>query len=97
MRFYYSSQQYKEMEQHIDILTVKYAVETFVWNSNCNSFPTTYKQTYENAENFLKTKGISCCRKKDIIYPKIGNRCDKPAFYSVYYFYEKVFKSFNKK
>ena len=70
LRFYYSTQQYDSMLQHIKELTRKYALETLVWNSVNKVQPITYDQSYQNAEVFLRSKGLIMLIKKgyDEIY-----------------------------
>lgn len=64
LRFYYSTQQYDSMLQHINDLTKKYALETLVWNSVNKVQPITYDQSYQNAEVFLRSKGLVMLVKK---------------------------------
>ena len=64
LRFYYSTQQYDSMLQHINDLTKKYARETLVWNSVNKVQPITYDQSYQNAEVFLRSKGLIMLIKK---------------------------------
>lgn len=64
LRFYYSTQQYDSMLQHIKELTRKYALETFAWNSVNKVQPITYDQSYHNAEVFLRSKGLIMLIKK---------------------------------
>ena len=59
LRFYYSTQRFDLMLQHIGQLTLKYPMETASWNSVNIQPPTSYDQHYQNAEEFLKTKGYS--------------------------------------
>ena len=66
LRMYYSTGQYDKMQQHIDNMTRKYSVETFVWNTTYTSKPTTVQQSYLNAENFLRLKGFSLLLEKGI-------------------------------
>ena len=64
LRFYYSTQQYDSMLQHINDLTKKYALETLVWNSVNKVQPITYDESYQNAEVFLRSKGLIMLIKK---------------------------------
>lgn len=66
LREYYRTQQYDKMQQHINSLTAKYPVETKIWNSTYKTMPTTIQQSYINAENFLRLKGISALDEKGI-------------------------------
>lgn len=57
LRYYYSTWQFDRMQEHIKKLMMKYRVETDVWNAvNC-CMPTTYQQSYINAENFFQAVG----------------------------------------
>ena len=64
LRFYYSTQQYDSMIQHINDLMKKYVLETLVWNSVNKVQPITYDQSYQNAEVFLRAKGLIMLMKK---------------------------------
>ena len=57
LRGYYRSWQFQEMQNHINSLTQKYALETFIWNTVNKDAPTTYEQAYINAENFMCVQG----------------------------------------
>ena len=57
LRHYYATQQYSQMQDHIRKLMNKYLVETLVWNTVNTSQPTTFEQSYINAENFLQMQG----------------------------------------
>ena len=57
LRYYYATQQYSQMQDHIRKLMNKYLVETLVWNTVNTSQPTTVDQSYINAENFLQMQG----------------------------------------
>lgn len=58
LRNYFKMRQYTQMQNHINSLTKKYFIETLIWNTvNNNDMPTTYEQSYINAENFLKIQG----------------------------------------
>ena len=59
LRRYYFSQQYAQMQDHIQKLMYKYCLETATWNSISQSRPTTVHEAYNNAEAFLKYKGFS--------------------------------------
>lgn len=52
------------MLQHINDLTKKYALETLVWNSVNKVQPITYDESYQNAEVFLRSKGLIMLIKK---------------------------------
>ncbi len=64
LRFYYSTKQHDAMIQHINNLTIKYLTEALVWNSVNTIQPVNYEQSYQNAEDFLKAKGIDMLIKK---------------------------------
>ena len=64
LRYYYSTQQHDVMIQHINNLTIKYFTEALVWNSVNTIQPVNYDQSYQNAEDFLKAKGIDILIKK---------------------------------
>ena len=66
LREYYYAQKYDEMTRHINYLMSKYLIETVIWNSKNHSMPTTYQESYENAEMFLKHKGYSILIEKGI-------------------------------
>lgn len=57
LRYYYNSQQFDKMHEHIRKLITKYRVETDVWNSVNPYMPVTHQQAYINAENFLQALG----------------------------------------
>ena len=63
LRHYYTTQQYSQMQEHIRKLMNKYLVETLVWNAVNTSQPTTFEQSYINAENFLQTQGAKIITK----------------------------------
>ena len=73
LRFYYSTQQYDLMLQHIRQLPFKYPKETIAWNSVNIAPPTNYEQHYQNAEEFLKTKGFAIL---------IDKGCDVAQYFS---------------
>ena len=57
LRHYYSTWQFDRMQDHIRKLAMKYCAETIAWNSvNCY-MPSTYQQSYTNAESFLQAVG----------------------------------------
>ena len=64
LRYYYSTQQFDLMLQHISGLTAKYSSEAAVWNAVNMTPPNSYQEAYLNAENFLKTKGFAILIKK---------------------------------
>lgn len=66
LREYYYTQQYDAMQQHIHSLMAKYLLETVAWNSVYQAMPTTIQQSYINAEEFLRLKGISVLIEKGI-------------------------------
>ena len=57
LRHYHATQQYSQMQEHIRNLMNKYLVETLVWNTVNTAQPTTFEQSYVNAENFLQMQG----------------------------------------
>ena len=63
LRQYYASQQFAEMQVHIQKLMNKYFVETAVWNAVNHYQPTTVEQSYINAENFLQMQGAKIITK----------------------------------
>lgn len=69
LRVYYHTQQYDRMQQHITKLTNKYSAETIAWNATFSCMPTTAQQAYQNAEEFLRLKGISILLSKGIKFP----------------------------
>lgn len=64
LRMYFGAQQFDAMQQHIRFLTMKYLFETLSWNSMHQTMPTTVQQSYLNAENFLRLKGVSVLLQK---------------------------------
>ena len=64
LRQYYASQQFAEMQVHIQKLMNKYFVETAVWNAVNHYQPTTVEQSYINAENFLQMQGAKIIAEK---------------------------------
>ena len=64
LRFYYSTQQYQAMMQHIRDLVAKYPLEAGIWNLFNRITPNTYDQAYQNAENFLRFKGFKMLLEK---------------------------------
>ena len=68
LRDYYNSKQYEKMQEHINELTRKYVLETFVWNIMNPCMPITYEQSYQNAENFMRGKGAELVIEKVIDY-----------------------------
>ena len=66
LREYYNTQQYAAMNKHINSLTTKYLVETFLWNSTHPTMPATVQQSFIIAEVFLRLKGISVLMKNGI-------------------------------
>lgn len=57
LRYYYNSQQFDKMHEHIRKLTTKYHDEANAWNSVNPCMPVTHQQAYINAENFLQVQG----------------------------------------
>lgn len=57
LRHYYVTQQFTQMQNHIQKLMSKYFAETLVWNAVNTSQPITIEQSYINAENFLQMQG----------------------------------------
>lgn len=58
LRYYYTTRQYQNMQEHINALTTKYFIETIAWNTVNPVMPITYEQSYLNAEHFLQTQCI---------------------------------------
>ena len=57
LRYYFQTQQYSLMQEHIYKLTLKYPVDTIVWNTANRNIPQTLEQAYVNAESFLQVQG----------------------------------------
>ena len=57
LREYYRTRQFQKMQEHIRALTIKYSLETLVWNTVNTQPPLTCEQAYINAENFLCRQG----------------------------------------
>ncbi|MBD5404698.1 MAG: hypothetical protein HDR55_06910 [Treponema sp.] len=68
LRYYYNSQQFDKMHEHIRKLTTKYRTETNAWNSVNPCMPVTHQQSYINAENFLQVLGAKLVVTKTIDY-----------------------------
>lgn len=66
LRGYYKAQQYNAMQKHIQRLMQKYWVETLDWNAVNRNQPISYEQAYNNAERFLRAKGINILADKGI-------------------------------
>ena len=66
LREYYFTRQYDKMQEHINKLMLKYPVETITWNTVNRVIPTTYQQSYLNAETFLRTKRYSLLLKNGV-------------------------------
>ena len=64
LRFYYSTQQYQAMMQHIRDLVAKYPIDAGVWNLFHPNMPKTYEEAYASAEIFLRGKGFAMLLKK---------------------------------
>ena len=64
LRFYYSTQQYQAMMQHIRDLVAKYPLETAFWNLFHPYMPNTYEEAYTSAESFLRGKGFKMLLEK---------------------------------
>ena len=67
LRDYYNTQQYQQMQMHINSLICKYFVETIAWNLVNRDMPTTPPQAYINAEKFLQMQGAQ------ILVKNVGN------------------------
>ena len=63
---YYYSGQYDKMQQHIRSLMAKYFFETVAWNTTHQTVPMTIQQSYNNAEAFLRLKGLAVLLQKGI-------------------------------
>lgn len=68
LRYYYNSQQFDKMHEHIKKLTTKYRVETDAWNYVNPYMPATHQQAYINAENFLQALGVKLVVTKIVNY-----------------------------
>ena len=66
LREYYYTQQYDKMQEHINKLMLKYPVETITWNTANRVAPTTYQQSYVNAETFLRAIGCELLLKNGV-------------------------------
>ena len=66
LREYYYNGQYDKMQQHIRSLMAKYFLETVAWNTTHQIVPMTILQSYNNAEAFLRLKGLSILLQKGI-------------------------------
>ena len=66
LREYYYGRQYDRMQQHIRSLMAKYLLETFAWNTTHQTMPMTAQQSYNNAEAFLRLKGLAILLQKGI-------------------------------
>ena len=77
LRHYYATQQYSQMQDHIQKLMNKYLVETLVWNTVNTSQPTTVEQSYINAENFLQMQGAKIIAEKVKDYAQRLNESEK--------------------
>lgn len=64
LRFYYSTQQYETMMQHIRNLVAKYPIDAGFWNLFHPNMPNTYEEAYANAESFLRGKGFKMLLEK---------------------------------
>lgn len=64
LRFYYSTQQYETMMQHIRNLVAKYPIDAGLWNLVHPNMPNTYEEAYASAEVFLREKGFVVLLKK---------------------------------
>ena len=58
LREYYYTRLYDKMQEHINKLMLKYLAETLTWNTANRVAPTTYQQSYVNADTFLRA---ICC------------------------------------
>ncbi len=61
---YYRTGQFQKMHEHIRALTIKYSLETLVWNTVNTQPPLTCEQAYINAENFLRAQGAKIITEK---------------------------------
>lgn len=64
LREYYRARQFQKMQEHIRALTIKYSLETLVWNAVNTQPPLTYEQAYINAEAFLRGQGAKIITEK---------------------------------
>lgn len=58
------------MQKHIEDMSKKYFFDTVIWNFEHRDMPTTYEQSYQNAEQFLNQ------RAKEIL-SKLSNKDNK--------------------
>ena len=63
---YFQKKDFASFDNHVINLMLKYAEETFKWNSLNRDMPQTYEQKYNNAVNFLYSLGIEKLLKKGI-------------------------------
>ena len=77
LRHYYATQQYSQMQDHVRKLMNKYLEETLVWNTVNTSQPTTFEQSYINAENFLQVQGAKIIAEKVKDYTQRLNEDEK--------------------
>ncbi len=68
VRSYFATQQYHEMKEYINSLTLKYFTETIIWNKVNPEMPTNDVQWYINAENFLAMQGAKILVKYVVNY-----------------------------
>ena len=66
LREYYFNQQFDKMQNHINNLMLKYFAETLTWNTANRVAPTTYQQSYVNAETFLRAVGCELLLKNGV-------------------------------
>ena len=64
LRYYYETQQFAQMLDHIRKLKQKYPHEATIWNTFNPIMPNTYEQAYTNAENFMQVQGAIIIAKK---------------------------------
>ena len=88
LRHYYATQQYSQMQDHVRKLMNKYLVETLVWNAVNTSQPTTFEQSYINAENFLQMQGAKIIAEKVKDYAQRLNEEEKTFIESLIKFME---------
>lgn len=64
LREYFYAGEEQKMKEHIKHLMKKYLIETIAWNV-CNPYlPTSFEQSFINAENFLRVQGAKIITEK---------------------------------
>jgi len=58
LRDHFQKQEFSAMQEHIHKLTLKYPIETIIWNIVNTNKPITFEESYINAESFLEFQGV---------------------------------------